>query len=130
MFDKKEIISFYDYEIDREEIQRVLDEDKNRLLQESRVVKYIKRNQYLEAYMKYMENIAEPLVRAARLLYTPKQYGYGLCHISHHLPAETVRELEPFYQVASLEEIEENLPKAAGMFAEYERRVREKYRLT
>jgi len=28
--------------------------------------------------------------------------------------AETVRELEPFYQVASLEEIEENLPKAAG----------------
>ena len=130
LFDKKEVISFYDYEIDREEIQRVLDEDKNRLLQESRVVKYIKRNQYLEAYMKYMENIAEPLVRAARLLYTPKQYGYGLCHISHHLPAETVRELEPFYQVASLEEIEENLPKAAGMFAEYERRVREKYRIT
>ena len=129
LFDKKNIISFYDYEIDKEEIRRVLEENKNRLLQKSRVVKYLKRNQYLEAYMKYMENVTEPLVSTARLLYTPKHQEYGLCHISQHLPPEIVSELEPFYRVTCLKEIEENLQKAVRLFAEYESRVKEKYQL-
>lgn len=130
IFDKKNIISFSEYEINIDEIKHVLNDNRNRILQVSRVTKYIRRNQYLEAYMKYMENIVEPLVKTARLIYTPRHYEYGLCHISHHLPLETVRELEPFYQVTSLKDIGENLMSAQRLFGQYEYIVEEKYHLS
>lgn len=126
LFDKKDIISFYKYETDPGAIEQALDECRNMLLQKSRVEKYIKRNQYLEAYMKYIENIAEPLVKTARLIYTPRHCGYGLCHISHHLPADVVAELEPFYKVTGLKDIEDNMIRAEQLFAEYERLFSEK----
>ncbi len=126
LFDKKGIISFYKYEEDPQMIKQILDECRNTLLQMSRVTKYIKRNQYLEAYMKYIENVAEPLVKTARLLYTPKHYEYGLCHISHHLPADVVSELEPLYKINGLKDIEDNLIRAERLFAKYERELEEK----
>ena len=128
LFDKKNIISFREGMIDEEEIRKVFGDSKNRILQMSRVRKYIQRNQYLEAYGKYLENVAEPLICAARLLYTPRHHEYALCHISRHLPRETVGELMPFYQVTSLEEIEINLQKADQLFRKYEKRLKEKYR--
>lgn len=127
LFDKKNIISFREGMIDEEEIRKAFRDSKNRILQMSRVRKYIQRNQYLEAYGKYLENVAEPLVSAARLLYTPRHHEYALCHISRHLPRETVGELTPFYQVTSLEEIEINLQKADQLFGKYEKRLKEKY---
>lgn len=90
-------------------------------------MKYIKRKQYPEAYMKYMENIAEPLVETARLIYTPRHYEYGLCHISCHLPAEIVNELEQFYKVTCLKDIEDKLETARILFAKYENALQEKY---
>ncbi|MCM1155341.1 MAG: hypothetical protein NC314_01540 [Roseburia sp.] len=127
LFDKKDIISFTEYDIDVIKIKKALEKNKNKLRQMSRVVKYIKRGQYLETYMKYLENVAEPLVEMARLIYTPRNYEYGLCHISQHLPIETVRELEQFYRVTCLQDMEENLPKAERLFAEYENRLRKMY---
>lgn len=129
LFDKGNLISFYEYEIDKGEIRRVLAQNENRVRQMSRVTKYIKRGQYLEAYMKYMENVVNPLVETARLLYTPRHFDYGLCHISEHLPVEIVRELEPFYQVTGLKEIEEQLNRAESLFVKYKNRVMETYRL-
>lgn len=79
--------------------------------------------------MKYMENVVNPLVETARLLYTPRHFDYGLCHISEHLPVEIVRELEPFYQVTGLKEIEEQLNRAESLFVKYKNRVMETYRL-
>lgn len=126
LFDKKEIISYYKYEVNRDEIRQVIEENRNMLLQMGRVTKYIKRNQYLEAYMKYIENVVEPLVRIARLIYTPRHYEYGLCHISQHLPAEVVAQLELFYKVSSLKDIEDNLIRAKQLFAQYEEELKEK----
>lgn len=127
LFDKKGIITFYDYQPDPEQIRLLLEKNRNRLRQMSRVTKYIKRGLYLEAYMKYMEDVVEPLTETVRLFYTPKISGYGLCHISRHLPAQAAGELERFYKVTSLEEIAENLERAAELFAGYEERLREKY---
>ena len=127
LFDKKNIISFCRGAINEEEIRRVFGDSKNRILQMSRVRKYIQRNQYLEAYGKYLENVAEPLVSMARLLYTPRHYEYALCHISRHLPEEAVSELTRFYQVTSLKEIEENLQKAEQLFRKYEGALKGKY---
>lgn len=128
LFDKKNIISFCRCEPDVDEIWRVFINNKNKILQMSRVVKYIKRKQYPEAYMKYMENIAEPLVETARLIYTPRHYEYGLCHISCHLPAEVVNELEQFYKVTCLKDIEDKLETARILFAKYENALQEKYK--
>ena len=130
LFDKRNIISYFEYNINRDEISHVLAQNQNRIRQTGRVTKYIKRGQYLEAYMKYMENVVIPLVKTARLLYTPRHFDYGLCHISDHLPAEIVRELEPFYQVTGLKEIEEQLNRAESLFVKYKNCVMETYHLT
>ena len=127
LFDKNYIISFFQYETNIDEIRRVFENNKNKILQMSRVVKYIKRNQYLEAYMKYMENIVKPLIENARLIYTPRHYEYGLCHISHHVPAEILGELEQFYQVTCLGDIEKNLEAAGRLLIKYENELKEKY---
>lgn len=47
--------------------------------------------------------------------------------ISYHLPAELVSELEPFYKVTCLKEIEENLIQAERLLIKYESRLKEKY---
>ncbi len=91
--------------------------------------KYIKRNQYLEAYTKYIDNIANPLVTIARLIDTPRHYDYGLCHISDHLPKKVVEELETLYRVTSLKDIETNLEKSLLLLEKYERQLNEKYNI-
>lgn len=130
LFDKIQLISFSEYKTDINEIRRILTNNKNKLMQVGRVTKYIKRNQYLEAYMKYLENIVEPLIETARLAYTPRHCGYRLCHISRHLPAEVLAELEPFYKVTCLKDIEENLEKAKQLFAAYERKLQKQLQET
>lgn len=129
IFDKSNIISFTEYQIDINEIKCVFENNKNRILQNSRVRKYIKRNQYLEAYTKYIDNIANPLVKIARLIYTPRHYDYVLCHISDHLPKEVVEELETLYRVTSLKEIENNLQKSLLLLEKYEKQLNEKYNI-
>lgn len=127
IFDKANIISFKEYQMDIEEIKNIFENNKNRILQNSRVKKYIKRNQYLEAYTKYIDNIANPLVTIARLLYIPRHYDYGLCHISNHLPKEVVEELETLYSVTSLKDIENNLEKSLLLLEKYEKQISEDY---
>lgn len=127
LFDKANIISFKEYQMDLQEIKRVFEKNKNRLLQSSRVKKYIMRNQYLEAFEKYIDDIANPLVTIARLIYTPSHYDYGLCHISNHLPKEVVEELEWLYQVTSFKDIEENIEKSLLLLEKYEKQFWKKY---
>ncbi len=127
LFDKANIITFKDFQIDLEEIKYVFEQNKNRILQSSRVKKYIKRNQYLEAYAKYIENVVNPLVTIARLIYTPRHYDYVLCHISTHLPKEVVNELESLYKVTSLKDIENNLERAMLLLEKYEKKLNQKY---
>ena len=122
IFDKKNIITYHEpYEIDKEEIKKVLDQKKNRILQYSRVTKYIKRNQYLECFMEYEKQILKPILTIARLIYTPDIYDYELCHISRHLPKDIVYKLEQLYKVNSFDDIERNIKVALGMLNSFEK---------
>ena len=127
LFDKDNIIRFEERQpVSAAELSAVFDNCRNRILQESRVRKYIKRGLYLEAYAKYLDNIAEPLVTIARLIWLPEHYDYSLCHISAHLPDTVVEELERLYRVRNLEDIERNLDWAKELLARYEAQFREK----
>lgn len=128
LFDKNNIIiyrEFHDLDIDK--IKSIFTVSKNRILQESRVKKYINREQYLEAYAKYIDNIANPLVIIARLIYTPNHIDYELCHISNHLPKEAVAQLEKLYQIKTLDDINSNLNYAQELLSTYEQQFQEKY---
>lgn len=127
LFDKDNIIRFEKRPpVSADELTAVFENCRNRILQESRVRKYIRRGLYLEAYAKYLDNIAQPLVTIARLIGMPEHYDYSLCHVSAHLPEETVKELEKLYRVRSLEDIERNLDWAKELLARYEAQFREK----
>ncbi len=127
LFDKDHIISFKEYEVDIDKLKSIFEHNKNKILQMSRVKKYIRRDQYLETYMKYIENIADPLVQIVRLIYTPRHYDYGLCHITDHLPKEVVEELQVLYRVTNLKDIEDNLEHASSLLEKYEKQINEKY---
>ena len=128
LFDKDNIIVYEDHRnLNIDEIKSIFTTNKNRILQESRVKKYINRKQYLEAYSKYIDNIADPLVTIARLIYTPNHVDYGLCHISNHLPKEIVTQLEKLYQIKILEDITNNLNYAKELLSTYEQQFQAKY---
>ena len=130
IFDKDNVITYKkSYELDLNEIKEVFANNKHRILQMSRVKKYVERKQYLEAFMKYMENIAYPLVTIARLIYTPRHYEYELCHISNHLPTEIVTELEQFFAVKDLFDIEAKINKVIDVLKRYETLINEKYQI-
>lgn len=128
LFDKKNVITFTEkIEPDVNEIKKIFLNNKNRIMQMSRVKKYICRNQYMEAYMKYIENIAYPLVEIARLIYTPRHYSYGLCHINDHLPSEIVSELEKLFRINNFDDINNNLNNAIDILEKFEKKIKEKY---
>jgi len=110
IFDRKNIISFKEKDlIDKNMLKRVYEEKKNRILQYSRVTKYIKRKQYLECFMEYDKQIVKPIITIARIIYTPEIYDYELCHISRHLPKDIVEKIEQLYKVSSFKDIEKNI---------------------
>ena len=128
LFDKNSIIVYKNqHNLDTNKLNSIFTANKNRILQESRVKKYINRKQYLEAYSKYIDNIANPLVIITRLIYTPNHVDYELCHISSHLPKEVVVQLEKLYRVKTLEDITNNLNYARELLSTYEQQFQAKY---
>ena len=126
IFDRKNIISFKEPEaIEKDMLKNIYEEKKNRILQYSRVTKYIKRNQYLECFMEYDKQIVKPLITIARIIYTPEIYDYDLCHISRHLPSNVVSKLEHLYKVNSFDEIEKNIFMALKMLDEFDIKIKE-----
>lgn len=110
IFDRKNVISFKEPDkLDKELLNKAFEEKKNRILQYSRVTKYIKRNQYLECFMEYDKQILKPIVTIARIVYTPDLYDYELCHISRHMPKEIVEKIEKLYKVSSFDDIKKIL---------------------
>lgn len=125
IFDKKGIITFQDQNnLAQEELNLVFEEKKNRILQYSRVIKYIKRNQYLECFMEYEKQILKPIVTITRIIYTPYIYDYELCHISRHLPEDIVKKLEVLYKVNSFDDIEKNISLVLNMLPKLEEEYR------
>lgn len=122
IFDRKNVISFKDPEkLDKELLNKVFEEKENRILQYSRVTKYIKRNQYLECFMEYDKQILKPIVTIARIIYTPDLYDYELCHISRHIPKGIVTKIEKLYKVSSFDDIEKNIKTALELLDYFEK---------
>jgi predicted nucleotidyltransferase len=118
IFDKAGVIQYKDYNKADFKIwnDSRLDECKYRYSQHCRVMKYVYRGMYLEAYAYYNKYVLEPLIDMLRLIYTPAHADYYLIHISQHIPEQAVKKLEFYAKVSSLEDIAEKTKSAESWF--------------
>lgn len=108
IFDKSNIIKIYpqnEEKVDLDLIKERIKEIKSRYMQHSRVLKYVKRNNYPEAFIYYLKYVADPLVELLRIKYTPKYYDLHCIHISNHIPKEDIKMIEYYYKISSLSDI-------------------------
>lgn len=107
IFDKSGVITILknDEQIDVSLIEKVINEIMSKYTQHSRVIKYVERNNYPEAFIYYLKYVADPLVELVRIKYTPKYHNLHLLHISNHIPENETRLLEYYYQISSLSDI-------------------------
>lgn len=120
VFDKDGIIRYKEYNSNEfAPYNRTrLQECQYRYTQHSRVIKYINRKQYPEAYAYYDRYVVEPLLDILRIIYTPANADYHYVHISHHIPKKECERLEYFIKITSIEDIAERIPKAEEWFAD------------
>jgi len=125
IFDKDNVIRYKS--VDRsdysEQNKSRLEEAKYRRTQHSRIEKYIRRGQYLEAYAYYNRYALEPLIDLLRLIYTPAHAEYYLIHITQHIPSDEWERLEYFAQIASLDDIAKKISQAGEWFDELAERA-------
>lgn len=118
IFDKASIIRYKDPD-ERDYMAAniaSLEECKYRYTQHARVLKYVRRGTYLEAYAYYNKYVLDPLITLLRIIYTPYHVDYYLVHISQHIPEAELKKLEYFARISSLEDIEQRLPLAQEWF--------------
>ena len=120
IFDKDSIIRYrpYDQSAFTTSNAALLEEMKYRYTQHSRVIKYVRRGLYPEAFAYYQRYVLEPLVCLLRILYTPAYTDYGFVHISQHIPKVSADRLTYFSQVSSFEDIEQKTAEAKGWLGE------------
>ncbi|MFA7673218.1 MAG: hypothetical protein WCY62_05130 [Clostridia bacterium] len=120
LFDKDNIIRYK--ELDPSEFtasnEMKLEEMKYRYTQHSRVIKYVLRGQYLEAFAYYQRYVIEPLIFLLRLIHTPAYTDYGYIHISQHIPKEMSEKLEYLVKASSLNDIKNKISEAELWFCE------------
>lgn len=119
LFDKANVINIIkEPDNDLELIKKTYNECIDRFSQQSRILKYIYRDKYLEAFAYYQKYACQPIVNLLRIIYTPRHIEYGLVHISDHFPKETINKIEVLYKVSSLDDIKNNLQYANKLFYE------------
>lgn len=114
IFDKANAITIVkeDEKIDIDIIKNSINEIRGKYKQHSRVIKYVERKNYPEAFIYYLKYVADPLVELIRLKYTPKYHYLHMIHISNHIPKEDINMIESYYRIASLEDIRNNIIRA------------------
>ena len=128
LFDKASIIQIIkEPPVNQAEVQKVFRQCVDTFDQQSRLRKYLLRAKFLEATAYYGKYVCEPLITMYRLVHTPRHYEYYLVHITDHLPAEAVKNLETLHAFRSLEDITRNLSLANRLFAELKGQLLEKY---
>lgn len=117
IFDKDNVVRFgEEQELNKEDLRERVYELKGLYKQHSRVMKYIERNNYPEAYIYYMKYVADPLTELMRIKYTPKYFYMYMIHISNHIPKEEVMELEKYYKIKDFEDIRTCVGKSQSLF--------------
>lgn len=118
LFDKAEVVRIIPPPpVDPEAVRAAYTQCTETFAQRARVVKYLRRALFLEAYAYYTKFVCQQLVALYRLLYTPRHWEYGLTHFSSHMPAHVREAVERLYQVQSLADIERLLPYADELYA-------------
>jgi hypothetical protein len=130
VFDKTNVISILgkDKEIDLSLIQSSIKEIESKYMQHSRVIKYVERNNYPEAFIYYLKYVADPLVELIRLKYTPKYSYLHMIHISNHIPQGDLKLLEDYYKIASLEDIRSKTIRSKETCTKLVQEIKEKYK--
>ena len=120
IFDKTGVIQYKDYNEAEYRIGDAarIEECRYRYSQHCRVLKYVYRGTYLEAYAYYNRYVLEPLIDILRLIYTPAHQDYYLIHISQHIPKNEVEKLEQFAKISTLEDIAAKTKLAENWFKE------------
>ena len=120
VFDKANVVRYKEYNIaDFASANAVrLEECRYRYTQHNRVIKYVRRKQFAEAYCYYKRYVVEPLVDVLRLIYTPHHADYHLLHISRHIPTPELERLESYLRIGSLEDIEKKTQESVLWFTE------------
>jgi hypothetical protein len=120
LFDRADVVRFVDpeHQLRLMEPAQRLQALRQQVAQHRRVLKHIRRGEFLEAFGYYQRWVLEPLIEVQRLLHTPLHPDYYIVHISRHLPAPVVERLERLFQVASLEELEGKVADAVVWFTE------------
>lgn len=84
--------------------------------QKAAIIRQIKRESFLEAYMMYELFALKPLVKALLSKYAPPQRDYYLKDIYHNLPKTAADNIEPLYKISSIYDIENNLSAVEACF--------------
>lgn len=117
IFDKDKVVRFGEEQIlNKEELKEKIYELNGLYMQHSRVIKYIHRNNYLEAYAYYIKYVANPLTELMRIKYTPKYFYMHMIHISSHIPKKEIEVLEDYYKIKDFEDIRNRIEKSQGLF--------------
>lgn len=120
IFDKGRVITFQplDEVTLTKNIQAQLAEQKNLMNESGRAIKYIQRNEYIEATNYYIKYVFLPLVSILRIKHTPLLHDWLRIHISHHFPKDVIIKLEGLMHFWSLEDLQKNISKAREWFWE------------
>ena len=86
--------------------------------QVSRLEKYLARGNFLEAFGYYHKWLLMPLIEVLRMKYTPLHPDYYIVHISRHLPADVLAQLEDLAKFNSIAELELKSKAAVRLFEE------------
>lgn len=120
LFDKANVVRY----VSQQERLTALGQNQRRqelkdiVAQVSRLDKYIKRGEFLEAFGYYEKWLLNPLIEGLRMQYTPLHPDYFIVHISRHLPSHVLHRLEALFQVNSVAEIESKQQEALKFFEE------------
>lgn len=125
IFDKSNVVRFKPFNMEdyKESNSARYNNCLYRFSQHDRVLKYVHRGNYLEAYAFYNHYVLEPLINMLRLIYTPANADYYLIHISHHIPTSELEKLEYFTKISSLKDISVKTESAKQWFDELKGRV-------
>jgi hypothetical protein len=120
LFDKENIITFCEPDsVDlQNKILAQLTEQKNLMMESGRAIKYIQRNEYIEAMNYYIKYVFLPLVSVLRIKHTPLLHDWLRIHISRHFPKDVVERLNSLMQFTSGEDILRNIPLVREWFWE------------
>ena len=131
IFDKSAVITILENEeqIDIDLIKNLINEIIAKYKQHSRVLKYVYRNNYPEAFIYYLKYVADPLVELLRIKYTPKYHYLHFIHISNHIPKEEIRRIEYYYQISTLNDIRTKTIEAKDICNRLIEEIEEIYRL-